>query len=68
MLEVNQIAPAMLRIRDVMRVTGMRRTALYEACRSGAFPKPIKLGPRMSAWPAHEVETWVQAKIANRSA
>lgn len=66
-MEVKQLAPEFLRIRDVMAMTGLSRASVYRLAGEG-FPKPVKLSDRASAWVRTEVEAWVQAKIANRGA
>jgi prophage regulatory protein len=58
--------PAQLyRLPEVERATGLRRSTLYELIRAGTFPAPVKLA-RLSAWPSHEVEAWIAARIAER--
>lgn len=34
---------------------------------AGEFPKRVKLGACRVAWVAEEVETWIEARIANRA-
>lgn len=67
-MEVKHLAPEFLRIRDVTALTGISRASVYRLAAAGEFPKPLKLSERASAWVRTEVETWVQAKIANRRA
>lgn len=69
-MEVKQLAPEFLRIRDVMAVTGLSRASIYRLGQmpGSPFPKPVKLSERASAWVRTEVEDWAQAKIANRAA
>jgi prophage regulatory protein len=60
-------APAplcLLRLPDVLKRVGLRRTAVYEAVAAGTFPAPIKLGRRCVAWPSDAIEAWVRARIA----
>lgn len=59
---------ALLRLPDVMAKTALSRTAIYAAMSSGAFPKPVKIGQRINAWPADEVEKWIAGRIAEREA
>ncbi len=37
---------------------------LWRKVRSGEFPKPIKLGPRITAWKAGDVRAWINAQAA----
>jgi len=32
------------------------------------FPRPVKLGVNTAAYPAHEVEAWLNARAAERAA
>ena len=34
-------------------------TKLYEEVKAGRFPKPVKLGERISAWRAEEIHAWI---------
>ncbi len=49
-----------IRIGDVMSITGRRKTSIYE---DETFPRPIKLGPRESAWIESEVRAWMAARV-----
>lgn len=55
---------ALLRLNDVKARTGLSRASIYAAIKRGDFPHPIALGPRAVAWPASEVEQWIQVRIA----
>jgi prophage regulatory protein len=56
----------LLRLPEVCRRTGRKRSALYEAIAAGTFPAPVKLGERASAWPEHEITAWIAERIAAR--
>jgi prophage regulatory protein len=56
----------LLRLPEVMRRTGYRRSTIYRLMPLGRFPKQIKLGERSSAWLASEVDAWVAARVAER--
>lgn len=58
----------LLRLPEVQRRTGLRKSKIYLLMRNGKFPEPVKLGARVSAWPDFEVERWVQAQIQSRGA
>lgn len=55
-----------IRQAEVLRKTALSRSTLYELIDAGKFPKPLKIGERINAWPQHEVEEWMQARIAGR--
>jgi prophage regulatory protein len=56
------------RLPQVKARTGLSRSELYRRMAAGDFPQPVKLGMRASAWPAHEVSAWCEARIAARDA
>lgn len=49
------------RLPAVMTYTGRSSSAIY---RDATFPKPIKLGPKTSAWIAEEVRAWCEQRDA----
>jgi len=58
-----------LRLADVMRVTGLCRSVVYELMLAGLFPRPVKIGFGKSVgWISSEVLTWQVARIAARDA
>ncbi len=57
------MSEAFLRLGEVMRRTGLGKTAIYDAIAASEFPKQIKLGRRLSVWIEGEIDAWVQAKI-----
>ncbi len=54
------------RMPTVERVTGYRRSRIYEMVAEGQFPHPVKLGPRASAWVSTEIQAWIAERIAER--
>jgi predicted DNA-binding transcriptional regulator AlpA len=56
----------MLRMREVMKLTGKSRSSIYS---DPPFPKPIKIGAsRAVAWLLEDLEAWQQARIDERDA
>jgi predicted DNA-binding transcriptional regulator AlpA len=35
---------------------------LWRKVRAGEFPKPVKLGPRITAWPVESIREWMAAQ------
>lgn len=60
------VARRFLRIRAVCDATGLKQSTLYAYVAAGRFPKPVKLGPRCSAWDESEVLAWRAEKLAAR--
>ncbi|TIU26768.1 MAG: AlpA family transcriptional regulator [Mesorhizobium sp.] len=53
---------------DVLTMTGLKQSTLFELIQAGTFPKPVKIGPRAAAWPEEEVNNWMAERIAKRDA
>ena len=53
-----------LRLRDVVKMTGISRSRIYiyMAREEDAFPRPLKLGIRSVGWRRAEVEAWLDAR------
>ena len=56
-------AVRMLTLSEVEAREGMKKTSLYRAIASGAFPAPAPLTSNARRWPAHEIDAWVQTRI-----
>jgi len=52
-----------LRLPEVIALTGMSRSTIYVWMNKGEFPVSISLGARSVGWIEHEVEEWIQSKI-----
>ena len=53
----------LLRLPDVLSLTGLSRSRLYA---DPSFPKSVKIGERAVAWVEDEVRDWIDARIAER--
>jgi len=49
-----------LRLSQVLHFVPISKSAWWEGCKSGRFPKPIKLGPRTTAWKAEDIAALVK--------
>jgi len=56
----------LLKLPAVKDRTGLSRSIIYKLLEDGRFPRPVKLGGRVNAWPDHEIEAWIQDRIAER--
>lgn len=56
----------LLRLKDVIKCTGLARSTIYKFMDQGAFPKPVLLGARAVAWVEDDVQEWVFARIEER--
>jgi prophage regulatory protein len=64
--EQNRRLCRVLRLPEVMRITGRKRTAIYQDIAEGLFPPPIPLGQRAVGWLEDELLDWQQQQIAAR--
>lgn len=55
----------MLRVHQVMAVTGLSKTKIYEMQTRGDFPMRVQLSPRRVAWVEAEVQAWLEARVAS---
>lgn len=56
-------AERLLRLPDVEARTGLKKSAIYAGMKAGTFPQCLKLGPRASAWPSSEIDSWIAERI-----
>jgi prophage regulatory protein len=56
----------LLRRDEVKRRTGLSTSGLYQLMKDGALPRPVKLTGGTVAWPEHEIEAFIQQRIAAR--
>ena len=55
-----------LRMPEVLSMTGICKSSIYQQIASGEFPRPISLGARSVGWLSPEIEKWIQKKIDAR--
>ena len=59
----------LIRIRNVIELTGISKSYVYQLCEKGLFPKSIQLIPGGSsvAWVEQEVLDWIDSRIQSRN-
>src|SRR4051812_18614598 len=57
----------LIRLPEVMQLTGLCRSEIYRLAAIKQFPKPCPLGERSSAWVLNEVDDFVKRRIAARA-
>lgn len=57
---------ALLRLPQVIAITGLTKQKIYELIREDLFPKQVRITDRSVAWVKTEVEDWVNNLIAQR--
>lgn len=58
------MAQEILRLPQVKTRTGLSRASIYALIAQGRFPKQIKLSERAAGWLAHEVDAWIEQRVA----
>jgi len=58
----------LIRIKDVITITGISRSYIYQLCNDNLFPKSIQLIPGGSsvAWVEGEIIQWINERIEER--
>lgn len=55
-----------IRLKEVMDLTGLARSTIYKFISGELFPKPISMGDRCVGWVESEVHDWIVSKIQER--
>ena len=55
---------ALLRLPQVLALIPVSRSAWWAGCKSGRYPKPVKLGPRTTAWRAAHIAALLEKLTA----
>ncbi len=57
-LATEVVRPAILRLPEVMRLTGLGRSTIYRLLAAGQFPLPVQLSVRAVGWRRSDVDNW----------
>ena len=50
-----------VRLPEVMRLTGLSKTTIHRRYREGTFPRPLRLGPQSIGWRREEIVEWLES-------
>lgn len=53
--------PRLLRLRQVIEITGLGRDTIYRYIRAGQFPRQRRISERASAWREDEIKDWIDS-------
>ena len=56
----------LIRLKEVIHLTGLTRSSIYKFMKNGCFPKSISLGARAVSWPESDIQEWIKSKIQER--
>ena len=73
MLDVYSMLPnpstrKIIRRDEVLEMTGLSKTALYNLIDKGEFPRQVRLGSRAVGWYEDEVQEWIRRRDQSRIA
>jgi predicted DNA-binding transcriptional regulator AlpA len=54
-----------LRLHQILRIIPVGKSTWWAGVKSGRFPKPVKLGPRTTAWRAEVIAALVKSYSGN---
>ena len=50
-----------VRLPEVMRLTGLSKATIHRRYRDGTFPQPVRLGPQSIGWWRAEILEWLES-------
>lgn len=53
---------SILRLPNVKQRTGLSRSSIYAAVKSGVFPRPVSLGARSVGWLDSTIDEWIHQR------
>ncbi len=56
---------ALLRLPQVLNLIPVSRSAWWAGCKTGRYPKPVKIGPRTTAWRAEDIKALLRKLSAS---
>jgi|MTBAKSStandDraft_2_1061841.scaffolds.fasta_scaffold21242_4 prophage regulatory protein len=51
----------LLRLKQVEKVCGLKRSAIYMRIKTRSFPAPVRLGPKAVAWRSDDIQQWIDS-------
>lgn len=66
MAEHTPSSKRLLQLHEIIAPDGpipLRKSAWWEGVKTGRFPKPVKFGPRTTAWKAEDIENLINNGI-----
>lgn len=65
-MSTNIPATGFLRLPQIMELFPISKSAWWQGCRTGRYPKPVKIGPRTTVWRAEEVRAFIESATSQR--
>ncbi len=68
MFNQNSTPPSgLLRLPQVLALIPVGKSSWWRGCKTGRYPKPVKLGPRTTVWRAEDIAALMQS-LGNQGA
>ena len=64
-MPINLSENAFLRLPQVLALIPISKSAWWAGCKTGRYPKPIKLSPRTTAWRSADIAALVERLSKN---
>ena len=52
----------LLKVGEVVELTGLSESSIYNLMRQNLFPRSLKVGPQASRWSMAELEAWMRSR------
>ena len=53
------MARRILRLKEVIRLTGLSKSSIYKRIEENTFPRQVRLGGRAVGWWEHRIQEWL---------
>ena len=50
-----------IRLPEVLKLIPVGKSTWWAGIKSGRFPAPVKLGPRVTAWRREDIQEWIES-------
>ena len=57
------MAQQIIKLPEVISITGLSSSSVYRLAAEGSFPQPLKILARSSGWIKSEVDEWISDRI-----
>lgn len=57
-----------IRLKEVIAVTGLSRSTIYDRMSAGEFPFSVNLGGSAVGWVEFEIHDWIEQRVLERNA
>ena len=51
-----------LRLKDVEKAIGLKRSTIYNLIQAEQFPRPSRIGKRAVGWSHNEIKNWLETR------